>query len=362
MKEFYTAVIVMTVGSMLIMQAAVAYNVTLDKERKLMTRMMFWIVTIASFCEWAGVMLDGTDPRYTDFHWAVKWTELSLAPCIGLFCGRSLSREKNSRLEKAAVLLALLNVVLETLSIFTGLIFSVDAQNRYHHGPYYWIYTMFCVGTILFFLMRGLQTFKKYQHSGGVLIWTVTVFLVVGIVIQSVNSQIRITWLTVALSAVMLYKFYGDVIQQVDGLTELINRWGYENYLSHFQGKGAIIFLDVDAFKKINDTYGHAVGDSCLQTVADCLRAVFGPYGKCFRVGGDEFCVVLEEKQGDVKTLLTTLSSRMKACREEDPRLPYLSAGYAVFDTSKKNVNDAVAEADEQMYRAKRRHHAETRG
>ena len=361
MKEFYTAVIALTVSSMLIMQAAVAYNVTLEKERKQAMRLLFGIIALAAGCEWAGVMLDGLSLRHIPMHWGVKWVELSLTPCIGLLCGRSLSREKESRLEKAAQGLAVLNVLLETLSLFTRLIFYVDDQNLYHHGPCYWIYTAFCIGTILFFFLRGLQTFKKYQHSGGILIWMVTLFLVAGIVIQSVNGEVRITWLTVAFSAVMLYKFYGDVIQQVDGLTELINRWGYENYLSHFQGKGAIVFLDVDDFKEINDTYGHAAGDASLQTIANCLRDVFGPYGKCFRVGGDEFCVLLEEKQNEVGALLKALSEKMKACRAENPQLPYLSAGYVAFDTREKNVNDAVTEADAQMYQAKSRHHAESR-
>lgn len=362
MKEFYTAVIALTVASMVIMQAAVAYNVTLEEERKRATRQMFWVITITSLCEWAGVMMDGLSVRHIPMHWAVKIVELSLTPCIGLLCGRSLSRESGSKLEKTARGLVVVNAVMEVCSIFTKGIFYVDAANVYHHGPYYGIYTAFCIGTILFFFVRGLQTFKKYQHSGGILIWMVTVFLTAGIVVQSLNSQIKITWLTVAISAVMLYKFYGDVTQQVDGLTELINRWGYENYLSHFQGRGAIIFLDVDRFKEINDTYGHAAGDHCLLTIANCLRAVFGPYGKCFRVGGDEFCVVLEEKQNEVGTLLAALSEKMKACRAEDPQLPYVSAGYVVFDTREKNINDAVTEADAQMYQAKRAHHAQILG
>ena len=362
MKELYTAVMVLTIGSMIIMQAAVAYNVTLEKERKRATRQLFWVITITSFCEWAGVMLDGLSLRHIPMHWAVKAIELSLTPCIGLLCGRSLSSgQKGSKMEKIAVGLVAAHALLEVSSIFTKQIFYVDAANVYHHGPYYWIYTLFCAATIGFFFVRGLQTFRRYQHSGGVLIWMVTIYLIAGIVTQAVNSQIKITWPTVALSAVMLYKFYGDVIQQVDGLTELINRWGYENYLSHFQGRGAIVFLDVDDFKEINDTYGHAVGDHCLLTIANCLRGVFGPYGKCFRVGGDEFCVVLEEKQNEVTALLKTLSEKMKACREADPRIPYLSAGYVVFDTREKNVNDAVMEADEQMYQAKRQHHADGR-
>lgn len=356
MKEYYTAVIAMTVGGMLIMQSAVKYNVALDKERKKMTTLLFRVIVICALCEWAGFMLDGSDTRLLPLHLAVKTIELSLTPCAGLICGRSLSRDR--KLEKYAVGMAVINAVLVISSVFTGLVYRVDANNVYHHGPLYWFYTVACVGTIGFFFIHGLATFRRYQHSGGVMIWTVTVFLVVGVVIQSINSSIRITWLTVAMASTMLYKFYGDIIQQVDGLTELLNRWGYESYLSNFRGKGVIFFFDVDRFKEINDTYGHAMGDQCLQSVAECLRGIFGPYGKCFRIGGDEFCVVLEENLDHIDSMLRQLKEDMKTRREAEPLLPNISVGYVTFDTTERDISDAVAEADAKMYEIKRANHA----
>ncbi len=356
MKEYYTAIIALTVGSMVIMQSAVKYNVALSAERKKMTTLLFRLIIISALCEWVGVMLDGSDTRLIPLHFAVKATELSLTPCAGLICGRSLSRDR--RLEKYVVGVAVLNALLVFSSAFTGLIYRVDGNNVYHHGPLYWFYTAACVGTIGFFLLRGIETFRRYQHSGGILIWLVTLFLVLGIMLQNLNSDIRVTWLVVAMSSTMLYKFYGDIIQQVDGLTELLNRWGYESYLSNFRGKGVIFFFDVDRFKEINDTHGHAVGDRCLQSVAECLRGIFGPYGKCFRIGGDEFCVVLEENLGHIDSMLRQLKEDMNARREEEPLLPNISVGYVAFDTTERDISDAVAEADAKMYEIKRANHA----
>ena len=355
MKTFYTAAILLTVGAMLIMQMSVRYNVILDRERRRVTQVLFCVIIVTSLCEWAGVMLDGVNPRYIPLHWFVKALELSLTPGIGLICGRSLN--KDGRMERLGLAFVVVHALLELSSIFTGSIFYVDAQNVYHHGSFYWVYTAACLFTIGFFFVRGTQAFKRYQHSGGALIWFITLYLVAGILVQEVNKTLKITWLTVGISAIMLYKVYGDVIQQVDGLTELINRWGYENYLSRFQGKGAILFLDVDRFKEVNDTYGHAAGDTCLKAIAGCIRKTFSPYGKCFRVGGDEFCVVLEKRTNEVDGLLQQLSEEMKVQRVEQPNLPFVSAGYVVFDTALKNINDAVKEADAEMYTAKKRAH-----
>ena len=345
----------LTVSSMLIMQAAVGYNVALDAERKRATRVLFWFIIITALCEWSGVMLDGTSPKLIPLHYAVKVAEFSLTPGIGLICGRSLSDKVT--LERVGFALVGIHALLEISSVFSGMIFFVDAQNIYHHGDYYWVYTLFCVATILYFLIRGLEAFRRYQHSGGVLIWSVTMFLMAGILVQSINSAIKITWLTVGVSAVMLYKFYGDVVQQVDGLTELINRWGYDNYLSRFKGKGVILFFDVDRFKEINDTYGHAFGDECLKQVAECLRTAYAGSGKCFRVGGDEFCVILEKNTERSGQLTQTFREQLQALRTKDHRLPCVSIGCTVFDTGIKNINDAVAEADAEMYKAKEKSH-----
>lgn len=212
----------------------------------------------------------------------------------------------------------------------------MDSANVYHHAAFYGIYTFFCFVTILYFLVRGMQTFRRYQSSGGVLIVLVALFLVGGVCIQMVDSQLNVTWLSVAVSSIMLYKFYSDLVQQVDGLTELINRWGYENYLSHFNGQGAILYFDVDHFKQINDTYGHTYGDRCLQEIADCIRAAYGLCGKCFRIGGDEFCVILDHRLNQINGLTADFIGQIKAKREEDPRLPRVSIGYVLFDTRER--------------------------
>ena len=63
MKTFYTAAILLTVGAMLIMQMSVRYNVILDRERRWVTQVLFGVIIVTSLCEWAGVMLDGVNPR-----------------------------------------------------------------------------------------------------------------------------------------------------------------------------------------------------------------------------------------------------------------------------------------------------------
>ena len=56
-----------------------------------------------------------------------------------------------------------------------------------------------------------------------------------------------------------------------------------------------LIVFDLDNFKYINDTYGHQAGDQCLKVIAECLKKAYSRYGNCYRIGGDEFCVLFRE-------------------------------------------------------------------
>ena len=87
--------------------------------------------------------------------------------------------------------------------------------------------------------------------------------------------------------------------------------------------------------------------------IGDALRQTFSRYGKCFRVGGDEFCVILEQRYDEVDVLMQNFAREMEKRRDQEPRLPRVSAGSACFDTAQKNIHDAIREADAEMYTAK---------
>ena len=55
-----------------------------------------------------------------------------------------------------------------------------------------------------------------------------------------------------------------------------------------------MVVFDVDDFKQINDRYGHIQGDLCLAGIAECIKNSYANFGYCYRIGGDEFCVLLK--------------------------------------------------------------------
>ncbi len=290
MKAYYTVCVAMVVFIMVIMLVSVKFNIGLDKKRRQASSILFFMIIVGAVCEWSGVQLDGTSSSLIPLHIFVKTVELSISPFIGLVCGRSFS---DSKWEKKIFALLSVNVVLEIISAFSGMIFYVDALNVYHHGSFYFVYLIAYVIGMSYFIVQGVRLSRRFQGNYGLSIMLVVVFIAVCIIVQLNHSMIRIDWLAIAIGAIMLYKFYGDMLLQLDGLTGLLNHWSYERTLESISEEAVLLFFDVDKFKAVNDTYGHSVGDVCLQKVADSIQKAYGGYGLCFRYGGDEFCVVM---------------------------------------------------------------------
>jgi len=150
----------------------------------------------------------------------------------------------------------------------------------------------------------------------------------------------------------------------IDDLTGLYNRRGFsdlgEQYLklARRTGRGvAMVYLDLDRFKTINDSLGHHVGDRALLKVADILRATFRRSDIIARLGGDEFGVLaLEAADESSESLVERIRERVIDFNESSPE-PYqlsVSIGMAHHDDDPRiRLEDMVAEADSAMYREK---------
>ena len=91
-------------------------------------------------------------------------------------------------------------------------------------------------------------------------------------------------------------QFYRQLATE-DSMTKLGNRNAYEirirDLIAHPPDEVSFIMFDIDQMKHINDTYGHHAGDQVISLAAQCIHEVFGDQGSCYRIGGDEFCVIL---------------------------------------------------------------------
>lgn len=139
MFDFYSATIFLSVFIMIIMDMLVSGNDLMEHDKK---QMVYTISVLAIACmvsEWFGVWMDGADPSLRTLHILVKTIELSTAPIITVLCSDLITSLKHKKL---IYTLIGVHAGLEVLSAFFGFIFSVDAQNVYHHETFYWVYVL----------------------------------------------------------------------------------------------------------------------------------------------------------------------------------------------------------------------------
>ncbi|EFC82299.1 sensor domain-containing diguanylate cyclase [Parafrankia sp. EUN1f] len=151
---------------------------------------------------------------------------------------------------------------------------------------------------------------------------------------------------------------------QHDDLTGLANRAALLDHLgqaldpSRGQGRSvAVIFLDLDGFKTINDNHGHTAGDAVLRTVARRLSAAVRPTDLVGRLGGDEFAIVCTEVRdgGQMERLAHRVIARLGEAISVEGVLHTVtaSAGVAISDTGRTNPDRLLNAADMSMYKAK---------
>lgn len=352
MTAYYSLIMAMAAFSMLAMLICVNSSGTMSRVKKRYFRLLFISVALAAFCEWFGAFLQGTGSTTQALHTVVKAVELSVAPAIGFL----IAEVVEEKYTKAILAFLAGNAVLECLSGFFGFIYHVDGSSNYTHAAFYWIYIAVYSCSMLFGIVTIIRSMKRYQYGGAAYLIAIIVFTVFGISVQLVNSDLKTDYITIAITSIMLYVFTLEMIQQTDELTGLVNRRGYENCLANIDEPCVILMFDVDSFKTINDSYGHPFGDRCLQEVGSALRASYAKYGKCFRIGGDEFCVILTKRMEQVEAVNTDFFRRMTQFRRKEARVPYVSIGYVPFDPEANNLADALKEADAMMYQYKNDH------
>jgi diguanylate cyclase (GGDEF)-like protein/PAS domain S-box-containing protein len=157
-----------------------------------------------------------------------------------------------------------------------------------------------------------------------------------------------------------------EVLSKVDPITGLFNRRALMDFLRHEMAKAkryetelSVILCDVDLFKEINDTFGHAAGDRALSQVSETLRTKVRRADVVGRYGGDEFILLMPQ------TSLSGARDFAERVREEIASMEFspaegkvlrlsLSLGVAALDRERDTADSLVSRADTALYRSKR--------
>ncbi len=170
------------------------------------------------------------------------------------------------------------------------------------------------------------------------------------------------------IQALLVYRKYESEAVEMsrlaytDALTGLQNRMAFSNHEDDVRSKESgnciIIQFDINNLKTVNDNYGHKEGDKHIKAAADIIEQSFGQMGSCYRTGGDEFIVVMENVKDksefeDAKVRFQKLIDEYND--DEKPRVKLeIAYGVEEFDQSSSDVERALRLADGKMYLMKK--------
>lgn len=186
------------------------------------------------------------------------------------------------------------------------------------------------------------------------------------------NSLLEMTWLPLAalvfvmmlMASYLVYLFHiledkaeKDVLSTmayVDSLTGLFNRAKCQQifgFLDKSTADFAIVSIDLNGLKMVNDHYGHAVGDNLIKAFASVLKQAFTGLGTAIRMGGDEFlAIVRNEHVADLPAAIDKMLDLQKNCRQELPIPLEAAYGIAYRRESGGDADTVYRAADKRMY------------
>ena len=143
-----------------------------------------------------------------------------------------------------------------------------------------------------------------------------------------------------------------------DPLTDLLNRGSFDKILRIYEtgdSPFAMILVDVDTFKQVNDTYGHSTGDQILKKVASILKTEFRSIDYVCRIGGDEFAIIMVEMTSDLQyTIQNKIDDANKELFNPVDGLPAVSLSVGVAFSDRKDPTGTIFnDADSALYYVK---------
>lgn len=319
--------------------------------------------------QWLLIGMLGTPYRFASVLIAVLYSALTPVPCFfwSLYADYQVYQD-TKRIKKwliPRITPLLFNTVISLLSVFYGFSFNIDQRNVYHRGPLFYFMAAICylylMNSMVFVIHKRKFLTKKVYHS--LVLFALPPFI--GGIVQSLFYGVSIIWACTAISVLIIFINIQSNQLNTDYLTGLYNRRQFDNYMQEWLKNckdGAVlggIMADLNSFKKINDDWGHAAGDTALVEAGNLLKASFGKENLICRYGGDEFIIALKiSGMEELARAVERLKANVKEFNELSAaqyRIDF-SVGYDVFDpNSGRTVQQFIKHIDHLMYEDKKR-------
>lgn len=256
-------------------------------------------------------------------------------------------------------------IILVILSVKFKWLFYIDNNNVYHRGKYYAVQLCCSWGYIIFTASKAwIASFRTKIYSRKIEYRTVGKFVIAPVIfggLQVFYPHIPLLCIGTTFGCLYVFIKMQEFMISTDALTGLNNKDELMRRLSENidradnKKKMYLVMMDLDAFKSINDNFGHLEGDNALKIVASTLNICCKNKNYFIsRFGGDEFVAICE--LGENESIDDFKSSVDEVLREKCKECPFeisISMGWKEYDPSIKSEQEFIRAADSELYKEK---------
>lgn len=297
------------------------------------------------YCAELWMAENGGSPSLCIFFCAVGY---SVRPVIVyLFVKLSLRNDQTNRSLRFLLLPIYLNTLAAFSAFFTDIVYTYNSSNEFVRGPLGYFTHIVGIFYMILLMVLTVRRFCRRIYSEGLIIFLILTVNIIAMITESFMGMYGTNRTAYALSIVFYYLFFCVESFKRDPLTNAFNRrCFYIDLEKHKEELTAVISIDLNDLKKINDTQGHAKGDEAICTAVNSIDKAVSKGFTLYRTGGDEFMILCVKKgQSDVERLVSDIRTELK----KGPYTCAIGAAYLNGD----DFDSVCARADAEMYKDK---------
>ena len=338
---------------------AVAFAISLKttgfQDRKSANRMFILIIgifllSIIVFAEFYLADIGG----YVRLRTILMAVRYSATPVIVAMILLTLQKRTRWFIFIPAIVLAVVNFI----SIFTGIVFSLSGNGTLQRGPLGYL-PYIIAGLYGAHLIWILYRNSNKLYTEIIPICFLALAFASGIFMPFIYGRnfSHIFCSTIMIALFVYYVFSILQLSKKDPLTGVLNLHAfYKDSMINQEDITALITMDMNGLKQINDTLGHAAGDEALITLTSSFRNELNGRQAVYRIGGDEFVIICRDtSENEVADLIDRIQKKISETEYSS------SIGYSYSENRKKAINEMLRESDQKMYEQKAKYYSDVR-
>jgi len=344
----FTFITVLNIFISTLFIVTVQYNSAINKSKRFYFFSTASLIIFICLLEFASLLLDGSPVKFRFFHILCNFLGFALAPLVP-YCLAKAVYTKNKILPFFYAWC--IYVLWIFITQFTGnSVFFVNKSNIYSRALGFKVYVTFYFLGFMLLIQETLMLSLKFKRKNNLLLFLNTLFAIFGVVIQIVFPTVHITWTCIIISTIMYYVYHDDILQQVDNQTGLFN---YNSFIQNLKieqnhcNNLTLIVIELDNFKKTQQNYNRTTADAILVRTANHIKTFYNNFGDCFRIGTDEFCVLIHNQNLNFKSMNIAFFKEVARESFEMQELPLTSLGFAKIEKN-ESLNSILDKADKQ--------------